>query len=545
MSDKHWERRDFLKTLLAGIPLVSLDWDSFPRGKGDDKDENAFDAVIIGAGLGGLSCGAAFARQGFKALVLDQQTKPGGYATTFRRPGGFEFDVSLHSTTVGERNGLADLIPGFPEIKGVEFVLHPSLFRVIFPDYDFRVPQKNPQSFIDTLSGYFPQEKEGIAGLFDDMKGLASDINKYSQAQGKLNMGTFPKDFPFLFKSFNKTWGQLVDMRLTDPKLKALVSWLWGYYGLPPSKLSCFYYALPTIGYLTEGGYYPKGRSQAISRALAKFIEDRGGKVKLGTRVETIVTKDHAAVGVRTSSGQVYGGRVVVSNANAPDTFHRMMPDETDFLKDFLTRMDKYAVSFSIYQVFLGLKRDLVREAGLTDSEIAIETGYDPEQDFLDMAKADAETCGYGLTLYDNVFQGYSPSGKNTVTITVGQSYDYWAKYEADYLKGNKTAYRADKERQADILIERAEKKLLPGLRQAIEVKEVGTPLTNLRYTGNYRGAVYGWDQTLDNSGPSRMPHKTPIKNLYLAGAWTSPGGGYGAVIPSGLECFAEIMKTW
>ncbi len=545
MSDKHWERRDFLKTLLAGIPLVSLDWDSFPRGKGDDKDENAFDAVIIGAGLGGLSCGAAFARQGFKALVLDQQTKPGGYATTFRRPGGFEFDVSLHSTTVGERNGLADLIPGFPEIKGIEFVLHPSLFRVIFPDYDFRVPQKKPQSFIDTLSGYFPQEKEGIAGLFDDMKGLASDINKYSQAQGKLNMGTFPKDFPFLFKSFNKTWGQLVDMRLTDPKLKALVSWLWGYYGLPPSKLSCFYYALPTIGYLTEGGYYPKGRSQAISRALAKFIEDRGGKVKLGTRVETIVTKDHAAVGVRTNSGQVYGGRVVVSNANAPDTFHRMMPDETDFLKEFLTRMDKYAVSFSIYQVFLGLKRDLVREAGLTDSEIAIETGYDPEQDFLDMAKADAETCGYGLTLYDNVFQGYSPSGKNTVTITVGQSYDYWAKYEADYLKGNKTAYRADKERQADILIERAEKKLLPGLRQAIEVREVGTPLTNLRYTGNYRGAVYGWDQTLDNSGPSRMPHKTPIKNLYLAGAWTSPGGGYGAVIPSGLECFAEIMKTW
>lgn len=545
MSDKHWERRDFLKTLLAGIPLVSLDWDSFPRGKGDDKDENAFDAVIIGAGLGGLSCGAAFARQGFKALVLDQQTKPGGYATTFRRPGGFEFDVSLHSTTVGERNGLADLIPGFPEIKGVEFVLHPSLFRVIFPDYDFRVPQKKPQSLIDTLSGYFPQEKEGIAGLFDDMKGLASDINKYSQAQGKLNMGTFPKDFPFLFKSFNKTWGQLVDMRLTDPKLKALVSWLWGYYGLPPSKLSCFYYALPTIGYLTEGGYYPKGRSQAISGALAKFIEDRGGKVKLGTRVETIVTKDHAAVGVRTSSGQVYDGRVVVSNANAPDTFHRMMPDETDFLKDFLTRMDKYAVSFSIYQVFLGLKRDIVREAGLTDSEIAIETGYDPEQDFLDMAKADAETCGYGLTLYDNVFKGYSPSGKNTVTITVGQSYDYWAKYEADYLKGNKTAYRADKERQADILIERAEKKLLPGLRQAIEVKEVGTPLTNLRYTGNYRGAVYGWDQTLDNSGPSRMPHKTPIKNLYLAGAWTSPGGGYGAVIPSGLECFAEIMKTW
>ncbi|MDD8027897.1 MAG: hypothetical protein PHI34_15465, partial [Acidobacteriota bacterium] len=67
----------------------------------------------------------------------------------------------------------------------------------------------------------------------------------------------------------------------------------------------------------------------------------------------------------------------------------------------------------------------------------------------------------------------------------------------------------------------------------------------NVRYTGNYRGAIYGWDQTVDNSIPRRLANKTPIKNLYLAGAWTTPGGGYSAVISSGLECFGEIMKTW
>ncbi len=545
MAGGIWERRDVLKTFLAGLPLLVLDWDSFPRGNRESHAENAYDAVIIGAGLGGLSCGAAFARQGFKALILDQQSKPGGYATTFRRPGGFEFDVSLHSTTVGERGGLANLILGFPEIKDVEFVLHPSLFRVIYPDYDYRVPQKNLRAFIDILCGFFPQEKAGIAGLFDDMKGLSSDIDKYSQAQGKVNMGTFGQDFPYLFKSFNKTWGQLVEARLTDPKLKALVSWLCGFYGLPPSKLSGFYYALPTIKYLTDGGYYAKGRSQAISQAFRKFIEDHGGKVELETRVERIITKDHAAVGVQTEAGKFYGGRVVVSNANAFDTLHRLMPDEADLLKEAFARMEKYSVSFSIYQVFLGLKRDLVRDSGLTDSEISVKTSYDPEQDFLDMARCDAETCGYGLMLYDNVYQGYSPKGKNTMTITVGQNYDYWAKYEEDYLKENKEAYRTDKERQADILIGRVEKKFFPGLRKAIEVREVGTPLTNLRYTSNYRGAVYGWDQTLDNSGPRRMPHKTPVKNLYLAGAWTSPGGGYGGVIPSGLQCFAEIMKSW
>jgi prolycopene isomerase len=97
----------------------------------------------------------------------------------------------------------------------------------------------------------------------------------------------------------------------------------------------------------------------------------------------------------------------------------------------------------------------------------------------------------------------------------------------------------------ADVLIRKAEQVLLPGLSDAIEVKEIGTPLTNVRYTGHHRGAIYGWDQTVNNSGSTRVGHATPIENLYLAGAWSRPGHGYGAVIPSGLECFAEIMRTW
>jgi all-trans-retinol 13,14-reductase len=97
----------------------------------------------------------------------------------------------------------------------------------------------------------------------------------------------------------------------------------------------------------------------------------------------------------------------------------------------------------------------------------------------------------------------------------------------------------------AKVMIRNVEETLLPGLSKAIEVKEIGTPLTNLRYTGNYRGAIYGWDQTLDNSGNARLPHKTPIQNLYLSGAWTRPGHGYGSVLGSGLECFGEIMKSW
>jgi len=544
MNTNQVERRDFLKALLAGVAVIALDWQSFPKGFGKTLKENEYDAIVIGSGLGGLSCAAAFARQGFKTLVIEQHHKIGGYATTFDRPGGFEFDASLHSTSVGERDGIHNLIPGFPEIKDVEFEPHPNLYRVIFPDYDIRVPQKNISTYINHLVELFPEEKTGIEGIFEDMEGITKDIGKFSSAGGKINMSTFPAEFPYLFKSFNRSWGALVDARLVNSKLKAIISSLWVYYGLPPSKLSPYYYAMPTYGYLQYGGFYPRGKSQKISDAFGKYITEHGGEVITKKKVEKILTKNNSAYGVVTEDGKEFKAKVIISNANAFDTFNKMLGDKST-LKDYLAKMEKFSVSLSSFQVFLGLKKDLIGEIGITDSEIFYNTTYDFEADYESMKKAEVGNGGYGLTLYDNVYKGYSPDGKNTLNIMTLQGYDHWAKYHDDYFKGNKTDYNKEKERIADALIEKAEKTLLPGLKDAIEVKEIGTPLTNIRYTSNYKGAVYGFDQTLDNSGQNRLGHATPIKNLYLSGAWTQPGHGYGGVIYSGLQCFGEIMKSW
>ena len=544
MNSKTVDRRDFIKTLLGGLSVAALDWTSFPTGRHTKSDENRFDAVIIGSGLGGLSCAAAFARQGFRPVVLEKHDRPGGYATTFNRPGGFVFDVSLHSTSVGERDGLHNLIPGFPEITDVEFVPHAHLYRAMYPDYDIRVPQKDIAGYVKLLSSLFPEEQQGIQGLVDEMKGVADDINKLSSARGQVDMNRFPMDFPHLFKCFSITWGEMVDGWIKNPKLRTIVSTLWAYYGLPPSRLAALYYALPTFGYLRDGGYYPKGKSQKISNALVNFIEVRGGKVILNSRATEILTKDRGAYGVKTADGLEFLGKVVVSNANAYDTFHTMTK-ENDFLKEYLGKMDQFSISLSSFQVFLGLKEDLIGKVGVDGTEIFYETGYDIENDYAASLNANVEDSGYVATLYDNIYKGYSPEGKNSLNIMVLQGYDHWKQYEADYFEGKKTAYRAEKERMAGILIRKVEQTLLPGLSSAIEVKEIGTPLTNVRYTGNYRGAIYGWDQTLNNSGRSRLPHRTPIKNLYLSGAWTSPGHGYGGVIGSGLECFGEIMRNW
>jgi all-trans-retinol 13,14-reductase len=548
MSPRAWERRDFLKTLLAGMPIVAWDWSAFPRGDVSGRPAaapGAYDAVVIGAGLGGLSAAAAFARQGYRVIVLEQHSVAGGYASAFTRPGGFVFDVSLHSTSVGIRNGVANLITGFPEIQDVVFSPHKPLYRAIFPGFDVRVPHKDLPGYIKILKTHFPGDAAAIDGIFADMKGLSDDVARLSNGASPADMAAFPQKFPLLFKNMNRTWGEMCDERVQNPKLKSVISSLWGYFGLPPSKLSAFYYALPLIGYLEDGGYYPAGTSQAISNAFVGLIKKNGGEVRLNKRVARILTRDHAAVGVRTADGEEILGRAVVSNANAVDTLTKMV-DEKDVLKATLERMDKLSISFSTLLVWLGLKTDLVRKAGLKDSEIFYYPNYDLEGEYAaSLAGGLTADPGYGLTIYDNVCPGCSPKGKNTLNLIVTQGYDYWKKYETDYFYGAKDAYNQEKLRLADILIDDAEKRFLPGLRKAIEVKEVATPLTNLRFTSNPRGAIYGWNQTVDNSGQRRFPQKTPLKNLYLAGAWTFPGHGYGACIPSGLACFAQVVNDW
>jgi len=537
-------RRDFLKLIASLVPAAAIDWDALPFNRSGFTADDDYHAIVIGSGLGGLSCAAAFARQGFKPLVIEQHDKPGGFATAFERPGGFVFDVSLHSTTVEQRNGVYNLISGFPEITSVEFVPHPNLFRAIYPDHDIRVTQKNVKAYIEMLSRLFPEEQKGIAGLFEDMSGLAHDIRRLSEAKGQPDMSRFPIDYPVLFKLMNKTWGEVVDGRIRDPKLKAIVSGQWGYYGLPPSRLSCFYYALPFLGYLTYGGYYPIGRSQEISNAFTKYIEGHGGKVLLNTKVTKILTKDGAATGVATADGKEFKSRVVISNADPYSTFRSMIQDQ-QALAEYEARWEKYSISLSCFQVFLGLKEDLVKKVGIGDSEIFMGSGYDPEADYAVAWKGDVTQGGIGVSLYDNIFTGYSPAGKNTINLLTLQGYGPWEKFESDYFAGKKAEYSKEKTRMAEIMIQRVEQKLLPGLSSAIEVVDISTPLTVVRYTGSPRGAIYGWDQTVNNSGANRVGHSTPIKNLYLAGAWSRPGHGYGAVIPSGLECFAEIMRNW
>ena len=123
--------------------------------------------------------------------------------------------------------------------------------------------------------------------------------------------------------------------------------------------------------------------------------------------------------------------------------------------------------------------------------------------------------------------------------------YEPWRKFEADYRAGHKDAYNKEKERWTEILINRAEEKVVPRLSSMIEVKEAATPLTNWHFTRNSEGAIYGFEQSMDNAFMKRIDNRSPIKGLYLASAWGNPGGGYAGVLRAGEMTFQKMMEDW
>jgi prolycopene isomerase len=340
----------------------------------------------------------------------------------------------------------------------------------------------------------------------------------------------------------NKTLADFLNEHVKNPELQGVLSSLWGYYGLPPSKLSAFYYANATGGYLRHGSFYIKERSQNLSDALAQAIEEKGGKVLYNTEVERILLKDGSVTGVALSDGKTLSARAVVSNASALATFKQMMPKEA-VPPDYVKKLEGFKPSISSFMVWLGLNREL--RGKIKGCGIHVSSGRSPEADYLSCLNGEVDRVSFSVSIYDNIFEGYSKPGTSSLMLLCLSGYEPWRRFEAGYKAGNKADYEREKARWTDILIRRAEKEVIPGLSSMIEVKDASTPLTNWRFTRNPEGAIYGFEQSMDNAFMNRIDNRTPVKGLYLASAWGNPGGGFAGVLRAGEQTFEKIMEDW
>lgn len=549
MDDKvsaKFSRREFLRLAAAATAALSVDWTQVKAMAAAIEPKKDFPVVVIGGGLGGLSAAAHLADSGFPVTLIEQHGRPGGYATSFDRE-DYTFEVSLHATA-GARGGLKDSLEGAGVLDKVETVELPELCRIITPDHDMIWPQKNPAAIVEQLTPLFPDDAKGIQGFFDEIIGVIDDAIKPFDRDSWWDLIRFPMTHKNMWAIRKDTLAQVLDRYTQDPKLRTILSTFWPYYGLPPSKLSGFIYAVATAGFIRFGGHYIKPRSQNLSDALMQAIKNAGGQVLLSTEAIDITLKRAAVTGVVLDNGKKLAARAVISNASVPLTLEMLLrgtapEDLPRKANQYAHKIKTYRPSLSSFLVWLGLNRDIRKT--VNGYEIFVSEHYDPEQSYRACLACDPNKSGLGVTIYDHAFNGYSAPGTSTVQLLILSGYEPWKPFADDYFAGRKTAYLKQKEKIAQALIKKAEQHVIPGLSSMIEVMEAATPLTNVTYTRNPEGAIYGYEQSMNNAYMNRLENTTPYKGLYLASAWSNPGGGFQPCLDSGTQAFKALVKEW
>jgi phytoene dehydrogenase-like protein len=504
-----------------------------------------YDALVIGSGLGGLSCAAYLAKRGYQVLVLEKNNRPGGYAISFRR-GDFVFDASMHMMNgVGIGQNFYFFLEQCGVGERIEFKKLPYFGRIIFPDLDIRLPSGDLDGLKSVLKNQFPQERMNIDILFDKMTKVYNDIYKFvvSETPLWLQMLLSPLRYRALLLALRKTGAQFINEYLKDDKLKALLFANWAFYGLPPSELNISYSVCPNMDYWAMGAYYPVNGNQVVSDAFVEVIKENKGEVLLNSEVASIIIEKGKAIGVKTKNGEEYFGENVVSNACASETFLKLV--EEQYLPGrFIRKMNRMENSLSAFCVYLGLGEGIRGKiSNEKEHNIFVLNTYDLDEDYQWCKQCEAEKASFIIVLNSNVGSSFAGNNKFVMTLAQIQGYEYWGKYQNDYKMGNKELYNKEKERIASILIKRAEQ-FIPDISKHIEVSVIATPLTMRRYTNNYKGALYGWANVVSQCSPiNRMSQKTPIKNLFLSSAWTFPGGGQMGVIASGYRLGRLIYR--
>ena len=132
-----------------------------------------------------------------------------------------------------------------------------------------------------------------------------------------------------------------------------------------------------------------------------------------------------------------------------------------------------------------------------------------------------------------------APKGKTAlVTFFASEDYEYWTNMR----ENNRKKYNEAKEQLANEVIKRLEKRF-PDITSKVEVVDVSTPATFIRYTNNWKGSYEGWLPSIQLSGKTLTETLPGLKNFFMVGHWTRPGGGLPPAAMSARKIVGNICK--
>jgi all-trans-retinol 13,14-reductase len=501
-----------------------------------------YDAIVVGAGLGGLTAAALLAQSGQRVLVLERNHAVGGAATVYRH-GALTVEGSLH-----EIDGLdpddpkGNLLQRLGLDKTLQLVNVPEMYEVRGGPVGapFMLPS-GPQAALAAAKARFPTHAKGLDRYFGAIQAAragSSLIYRHmdERAWWLRHLPQTAQALWSVMRHANSTLGDVLrDLFGEDEAVKCAIAANLSRHHDDPDRILFLAFAVPSGSYLVGGGHYVRGGSAVLSGRLADLVCAAGGVVLTGhAAVRIELTGDRVtAVVHRNLAGDLDEAQApsVFGNA-APAVLAELLPagQRSAFLAAYAGR----TLSTSLWTVSLGLARP-ASELGVSHySSHFLPDWMKSLADHRDAASVMAELDGprlppFLLTDYGQIDNGLPAGPPYLVTLTGLDRFSSWSR-----LGPMETRLRKD------LWMERLIAHLdtaFPGLATSVVQREMSTAATLRQVLNTPDGAVYGFAPDQVSAGA-----RTTIQGLYLASAWTM-GGGYSGAMLGGAAAVREAAR--
>lgn len=504
--------------------------------------------AVIGAGMGGLTTAALLSKAGFSVCVLEKEPHAGGYLAGFRRK-DFRFDTAIHWLNQCTPGGMACKIFDLLGNDHPNVIPQRRIRRYKGESFDYLLTN-NPDELRDQLISEFPHEREGLLRFFKAAKKLGKSFNEFSKIfrteesmtavermKNKLPLLKFAMPFiPYISYTGEKGLKKGLNKFFKDEKLHKIFTG-------ETELLSC----LVPIGWAYYGDFQspPVGGGQVLPEWMEHVVKYYGNDIIYKAAVSEVVVENNTAKGVKFThfnTNYIVNCKYVVAACDIETLYEKMLPQHAipAKLKDKLKDADIYSSSVTV-SIALDCTPD---KLGFNEELVHIVTENAPTGEQCDGNPHTSEISILAPSFRD---PSLAPEGCGTLTLFMPAFMNYSNEWETDkddngnYKRGE--AYKQLKNEIADIIIQRVEDMVAPGLRSHILFYDVATPVTHWRYTGNRGGTMMGAKPGKKNMQNKIAHYQTPVNNLLLGGHWAELGGGVPIAVKAGANAALLIFK--
>ena len=522
-------------------------------------------AVVIGSGIGGLACAIRLQSLGFDTTVVEKLDAPGGRAYV-RRAEGFTFDMGptvltvphfieelfalerdqaglgepdFPAHTLDEANRVTEGTSGGPATsRYVEIVPVTPFYRIYFDDGTYFDYDADPETLRREIEKVAPEDLEGYerfhraAKAIFDRGFLELGYTYFGNVRSMLGVTAdlFRLDAVRPLFSFVKKY-------FSNPKMRQVFSFEPLLVGGNPQKVPAIY-AMIHLVERTWGIHFAMGGTGALVQGFVRKFEELGGVVRLNAEVDRIDVvgkgRGRRATGVTLASGEHLRADLVVSNGDYAHTYLNLVDREHRRInRDALVKVRKQ--SMSLFVIYFGYER---REGDpdLQHHNIILGPRYEELLTDIFDRKVLADDFSQYLHIPTLTDPSLAPEGHHAaytlIPVPNNQSGLDWSEIGDGF---------ADK-----VLTFLDERGYIPDLKDRIVYQSYVTPDYFEGTLNSYAGNGFGVEPVLIQSAFFRPHNRSEdIKNLYLVGQGTQPGGGTPSVMMSAKMTAREVAADF